>query len=78
MYLPTEVIKQILDKNGFKHIDKIYLSCEVMKTKATGNLYEYVLKEENVEPQNMIHIGDNYKSDYEIPKKTKNKFSIFS
>ena len=32
---------------------------------------EYVLKEENVEPQNMIHIGDNYRSDYEIPKKHK-------
>ena len=71
MYLPIDVIKQILDKNGFKDIDKIYLSCEVMKTKATGNLYEYVLKEENVEPQNMIHIGDNYRSDYEIPKKHK-------
>ena len=73
MYLPEEVIKQILEKNGYTEIDDIYLSCKIMKTKSTGNLYEYVLKEESVEPNQMIHIGDNYKSDYEIAKKKKIK-----
>ena len=66
MYLPLDVIKKILNKNGFTQIDKIYLSCEVMKTKATGNLYEYVINEENVKPGSIMHIGDNYKSDYEM------------
>lgn len=71
MYLPLDVLKQILNKNGFDEVDKIYLSCEVMKTKSTGNLYEYMIKSENVEPNNIIHIGDNYKSDYEKAKKYK-------
>lgn len=71
MYLPLEVIEQILKTNGFDEIDKIYLSCEEMKTKSTGNLYEKVIKEENVEPSNIVHIGDNYRSDYEMAKKHK-------
>lgn len=71
MYLPLDVIEQILKINGFNEIDKIYLSCEEMKTKSTGNLYEKVIKEENIEPSNIVHIGDNYKSDYEMAKKHK-------
>ena len=71
MYLPFATIKEILDKNGFTNIDKIYLSCDVMKTKATGNLYDYVINEENIEPEEMVHIGDNYHSDYEVAKKHK-------
>lgn len=69
MYLPLDVIEQILSENGFDEIDKIYLSCEVMKTKSTGNLYEYMIKSENVAPENVIHIGDNYKSDYDKARK---------
>lgn len=69
MYLPLATIKEILDKNGFTNIDKIYLSCDVMKTKATGNLYDYVINEENIESEEMVHIGDNYHSDYEVAKK---------
>ncbi len=71
MYLPLEVIEQILKTNGFDKIDKIYLSCEEMKTKSTGNLYEKVIKEENVEASNIVHIGDNYRSDYEMARKHK-------
>ncbi len=77
MYLPLNTIQQLLEKNGFSGIDKIYLSCEVMKTKATGNLYDYVIKEENIEPEEMIHIGDNYHSDYEIAKMHKIKSIYF-
>ena len=62
---------KILNKNGFNNIDKIYLSCEVMKTKATGNLYTYVIENEKIKPEEMIHIGDNYGSDYEMAKKQK-------
>ena len=69
MYLPLATIKEILVKNGFTNIDKIYLSCDVMKTKATGNLYDYVINEENIESEEMVHIGDNYHSDYEVAKK---------
>ena len=71
MYLPLEVIKKLLEINGFDKIDEIYLSSEVMKTKATGNLYEYMIKSQKVEAENIIHIGDNYRSDYEKAKENK-------
>lgn len=71
MYLSLDTIKKILNKNGFNDIDKIYLSCEVMKTKATGNLYSYVIENEKIKPEEIIHIGDNYASDYEMAKKQK-------
>lgn len=68
MYLPKKTIKEILQKNGYDKIDNIYLSCEIMKTKATGSLYEHVIEKENVEAEKIIHIGDNYKTDFEIAK----------
>lgn len=77
MYLSLNTIKQILEKNGYTEIDKIYLSCEEMKTKATGNLYKYVLKEEKVNSDEIIHIGDNYQSDYEMAKNEKIKAIYF-
>lgn len=67
MYLPVEVIRDILHKNGYDEIQKIYLSCEVGLTKSTGQLYRYVLKEENLIklPEAIVHIGDNWNSDVE-------------
>ena len=64
MYLPKDVIKQIIEENGF-YVDKIYLSDEIMKTKGKGTLYDYVLKEEKIEAKEMVHIGDNYETDFE-------------
>ena len=64
MYLPKKTIKEILQKNGYDKIDNIYLSCEIMKTKATGSLYEHVIEKENIEAEEIIHIGDNYKTDF--------------
>lgn len=63
IYLPKEVINKILDKCGYD-IKTIYLSSEIMKTKATGNLYEYVLLKEKLNSEEIIHIGDNYETDY--------------
>lgn len=64
MYLPEETIVQILKKNGYGNIDKLYLSSTIKKTKWTGNLYKYVLNDLKIKPTEMIHIGDNYASDY--------------
>ena len=68
MYLPLDVIKKILEKNCYDKIEKIYLSCDIMETKSSGNLYEYVINKENINANEMLHIGDNYQSDYEVSK----------
>lgn len=64
MYLPIKTIKSMLNKNDYK-IDTIYLSAEIGQTKFCGDLYQYAIKDLKVEPSAIVHIGDNYYSDYE-------------
>lgn len=67
MYLPSDIIKNILTKNGYKDIDKIYMSCELKKRKDDSSLFKYVLAEEKVASHEMLHIGDNIISDFHTP-----------
>lgn len=69
MYLTIDVIKNILVKNGYLNIDKIYISCEEKKRKDDGTLFKLILEKENISPYEILHIGDNEVSDVEIPLK---------
>lgn len=65
MYLNKKHIeKLVLSKiKNAKYISNIYMSSEYRKTKHFGTLYPAVLKEENIEAINLLHIGDNEKAD---------------
>lgn len=67
MYLPSDLLKQILDKCGISGYEKIFVSCEYQCSKRTGGLYqnvqEYLGKEKN-----FVHIGDNHETDFLKPK----------
>lgn len=65
MYLPKEVIEKILIKNNYTNYYKLYLSSDLMLTKASGNLYKYIIDDLNVKPSTIMHLGDNYHSDFE-------------
>lgn len=70
MYLNQDELKYVC-LNKLKNIDKvskIYVSSEYKLTKAKGNLFLKVLEEENIEPSELFHIGDNKISDNLIPK----------
>lgn len=70
MYLSADIIKEILSRNGFSGYEKLFVSSEYKVTKWTGNLYKAVFKElDQIVPEQIIHIGDNWKSDVEMPKK---------
>lgn len=62
MYLSSKVLKEILYKNGYDKISKVYVSNECKCRKDTTKLYEYVKQSEN--NARIIHIGDNFESDY--------------
>lgn len=64
MYLPKEIIKKILNKNGIYNYSCIYLSNQSKYTKKSGLLFRYVLQQEKVEPTKIMHIGDNPLGDY--------------
>lgn len=63
MYLPVETIEQILYKCDFRHHDKLYVSSDHGTMKATQNLYRHITADLSVEPESILHMGDNYESD---------------
>jgi len=67
MYLPRNVIESILKKNDIRY-DRLYISSEHRKTKHNGSLFRYILDNLNIEPSEMMHIGDNRRADYSIPR----------
>lgn len=68
MYLPDEMIKEILEKYELFHAgDSLYISGSIGFSKKTGNLFKYVKEKENVKYINWHHYGDNFLSDYVKP-----------
>jgi FMN phosphatase YigB (HAD superfamily) len=67
-YLPKDTIKKMFEHHGIlKYIDEIYVSSEVLLTKRTGRLYDFVLSSHNIDPGSAIMIGDNEHSDFKVP-----------
>jgi len=63
MYLPSEVLGKMLEKCGINGYSKIYVSCECGVSKASGELFRYVLSDLGISASRMCHVGDNFKSD---------------
>ena len=68
MYLPTSILIEILHQKGFKYFDSIYVSSEIRKTKASGEIFQHIIKDFDIAPNKILHIGDNYNSDVIMPK----------
>ena len=69
MYLSKDVIKKILQKNGYDYFDYYFVSNEYNKTKWTGELFDVVKTTINDNNLSYLHIGDNLQSDVESPRK---------
>ena len=61
MYLSSDILSDILTQSGYDGISQIYVSCDIQKSKASGELYSYIKKKLN--PGRIIHVGDNQWSD---------------
>ena len=69
MYLSASSVEHLLCEEGYSGFDRIFVSSECGLRKITGNLYNFVVKEMGVAPEEILHIGDNRESDIEIPEK---------
>lgn len=63
MYLNKKIIEKILNKNDIQYY-KLYLSSDIQLTKNTGTIFKYIISDLNIANRNLIHFGDNKKSDY--------------
>lgn len=71
MYLPKKFLEEILVKNGYEGFDKLFLSSEYGVMKSSGKLYDCILAEleqEGIGASDILHMGDNEKSDVLIPR----------
>ena len=68
MYLKSDTVRLILQNCGY-NLDgvNVYISSEYAKTKRTGSLFKTVLSLEYITPHDIIHIGDNWRSDWFRP-----------
>lgn len=75
MYLDSKFLRNVLESNGYTNIEEIFVSCEQNASKNNGKLFDRVAKNIRIPPYKITHIGDNYKSDVVMAKKS--GFSAF-
>lgn len=63
MYLPENIVRKILDDAGYRGYYKLFLSSSLNRTKASGELFKYVLEDLNIKPWQILHIGDHKRHD---------------
>ena len=68
MYLPAEVITQMLKRCGVDCYEKLYVSSEFASTKHDSSLFKHVLEDLDITPGDIFHIGDNKHSDHDVPE----------
>lgn len=69
MYYDERTLQDFLNKNGYFGFSKIYVSASEKMSKQKGDLFDKVLKDLQIKPSDMLHIGDNKIADYKSPKR---------
>jgi len=75
MYLPSKILKQILENAGYKN-PEVYVSCEMNACKSDGKLFKKV--EKKTGKTISIHYGDNYVADIEGARKAGITKTVFN
>lgn len=68
MYLNSSQVEELAlcKLSHRKQIFKVYMSNECKTTKATGNLFIHAMRELELKPHELLHIGDNQRTDIVI------------
>lgn len=64
MYLPSEVIAQMVARCGIGGYRALYVSCEKRENKLNGALFRRVMSEYVITPGRMLHFGDSVRADF--------------
>jgi HAD superfamily hydrolase (TIGR01549 family) len=67
MYLSREQIAGILEKEGYRNLNRILVSSEMGKSKQKGDLFQYL--RESCKGLSIVHVGDDPKADAENARK---------
>lgn len=64
MYLPSNFLGQLLQREGYKNYKALIVSADYRKTKRSGELYKILLESSGIKSNELIHIGDSRYADY--------------
>lgn len=64
MYLSGKTLHQLLDNCGISGYRALYVSCDYQDNKVTSQLFKILLKDERIDRDKLLHIGDSPKADY--------------
>ena len=67
MYLARPTVESMLRQNGIDDWHALYLSSDTGFRKDTGETYRHILTQEDVRQNEVLVIGDNERSDFQIP-----------
>ncbi len=67
MYLPEDFVREVLAELNIGPYAALYLSSTRRAMKYYGGLFRTVLEREGLAPHELLHVGDNEKSDVEVP-----------
>ncbi|MDM0818955.1 hypothetical protein ACHM2L_06760 [Clostridium perfringens] len=69
MYLPKDIIEEILILNDLNGYEELFVSCNEKVTKYSGNMYGKLLESDFLKGKKILHIGDNIVADIANAKK---------
>lgn len=79
MYLPTQFLTDCLILHGFYMPgDIVYVSGDIGLSKSTGRLFSHVLNNLCLPSYKLVHVGDNYISDFIVPSTMGIQASLFN
>lgn len=68
MYLPSSFLLEVLHEKGFAAVEAVYVSAEHKARKSdSGALFDIMLRKEQVDAANVLHMGDHTRSDAGCP-----------
>ena len=69
MYLPADFLEERLKQHGFwQEGDRLYVSSKYRKSKGWGDLFLKVIEDFSLSPQELVHTGNSWHSDFVQPK----------
>jgi len=69
MYLSSKFIRKMLQKAGFIAEEPILVSGETKLSKWEGTMFADIVQKYEVPRNKILHVGDNYQSDFLMPRK---------
>lgn len=64
MYLPSDFLRNVLNREGYGALEDVMVSNELNATKWTGRIYPKATKRIGAAPERILQVGDNEWSDY--------------